>query len=575
MRSLFVILASLWWGQGYAAQVYLLFSQECGERIRYERTVEDVAQMDYFSYSLPAGFGMRMLLETDAAGATVRNRRPEEALSCASFTITEDQAARINDGVDHLFMLTALPDGGYRQEPVLMAAILHEMDGRISYRSPLASYSFDRENSVIGVNLDTGEEGADVQFEGQQGSGCERTYLLRQHKPGTAYPYMTYRIAPDLGVVERHLTGDGRFSKGESIVAVHVNQQGLSEYLQGNCEKSTPATTFVPLYIEPDPVTAANPAGPQIAEAETKTVEPTPTTASSGAAYTTTPSITAEPATIHTVSAGETLYAISRRYGVTVMEIQQANQLSGSTINIGQQLVIAGSRATAPAPATSQVNIPPSADPMPTPAQSSQVQVVVPPAADAQPPLNPSSSTPQPVYGSENTSEYHVVKAGETFASLARRYGYTTERFKEFNNMSEAPVALVGQRLKTSHCSCPPTAEENSRPAPATTVDVPSAPEDYPVSYPTSQPVVPPSQYQPVSTMDEGGTNEEEYSRPNIGPPAYGAPLEQDRAVHVVKDGESLYGIARQYRMTVEELRELNELLPADVIVPYQKLYVN
>ena len=59
------------------------------------------------------------------------------------------------------------------------------------------------------------------------------------------------------------------------------------------------------------------------------------------------------------------------------------------------------------------------------------------------------------------------------------------------------------------------------------------------------------------------------------GPPAYGVPLQQERAYHTVKDGESLYGIARQYRMTVEELRELNDLLPADVIVPYQKLYVN
>ncbi|MGB3798741.1 MAG: LysM peptidoglycan-binding domain-containing protein, partial [Lewinella sp.] len=384
MRSLFVLLASLWWGQGYAAQVYLLFGQECGERIRYQRMVEDVSQMDYYAYSLPAGFGMRMLLETDAAGATVRNRAPEEALSCSSFTITEDQASRINDGVDHLFILTVMPDGGYRQEPVLMAAVLHEMDGGIHYQSPLAAYTFDRENSVIGVNLDTEGEGAEVLFEGQQDSGCERTYLLRQHKPGTAYPYITYRIAPDLGVVERHLTGDGRFSKGESIVAPEVNQQPLADYLLANCEKSTPATTFVPLYIEAEPVMAELSGGPQIVEGESKAVDPAivaavenePTTQAESAR-------SVKPATIHTVSAGETLYAISRRYGVTVMEIQRVNQLSGSTISIGQQLTI-GSEPVGvpptPEPVSAPVNIPTAPDAAPMPTQQNQPQVVIPPA---------------------------------------------------------------------------------------------------------------------------------------------------------------------------------------------------
>lgn len=42
----------------------------------------------------------------------------------------------------------------------------------------------------------------------------------------------------------------------------------------------------------------------------------------------------------HTVAAGETLYAISRRYGLTVDGIKQLNGLTGNTISIGQRLRI-------------------------------------------------------------------------------------------------------------------------------------------------------------------------------------------------------------------------------------------
>lgn len=44
---------------------------------------------------------------------------------------------------------------------------------------------------------------------------------------------------------------------------------------------------------------------------------------------------------IHTVSAGETLYVISQRYGVTIEVIVQANNLSNpNALSIGQQLII-------------------------------------------------------------------------------------------------------------------------------------------------------------------------------------------------------------------------------------------
>ncbi|WP_116125797.1 glucosaminidase domain-containing protein [Lewinella sp. IMCC34183] len=45
-------------------------------------------------------------------------------------------------------------------------------------------------------------------------------------------------------------------------------------------------------------------------------------------------------AVYHAVTAGETLYGISRRYGVTVDDLKRLNALNGNTISVGQQLRI-------------------------------------------------------------------------------------------------------------------------------------------------------------------------------------------------------------------------------------------
>ncbi len=53
--------------------------------------------------------------------------------------------------------------------------------------------------------------------------------------------------------------------------------------------------------------------------------------------------VTAEPLT-HTVSAGETLYSISRKYKVAIEDLRRLNGISGSTISVGQELLVAAAR---------------------------------------------------------------------------------------------------------------------------------------------------------------------------------------------------------------------------------------
>ena len=47
-----------------------------------------------------------------------------------------------------------------------------------------------------------------------------------------------------------------------------------------------------------------------------------------------------------------------------------------------------------------------------------------------------------------------------------------------------------------------------------------------------------------------------------------------DERYHVVRRGESLYKIARKYRLSVGELRRLNDISPDQIIQPGQKLLI-
>lgn len=119
------------------------------------------------------------------------------------------------------------------------------------------------------------------------------------------------------------------------------------------------------------------------------------------AAATVAPVTVADPETIHIVQRGETLYSISRRYGVTVQALMSYNNLRSTTIYVGQRLLI--------------------------------------------PTGGPGSGT----------SVTYVVQRGDTLFSLARRYGTTVDAIMRANRLTSTQI-YVGQRL-TIPITTPPT----------------------------------------------------------------------------------------------------------------------
>ena len=151
----------------------------------------------------------------------------------------------------------------------------------------------------------------------------------------------------------------------------------------------------------------------------------------------------------YTVQKGDSLWSIAKKFGVSVDELKQLNNLSGNLLNIGQNLLIPGK----------------------------------------------GESTPEGSY---------VVQKGDSLYSIAQKFNTTVDNLKSINNLVTDSLA-IGQILKI-----------------------------------------------PTSTNNE---------------------LPQDDNIYIVQKGDSLYSIAQKYNLTVDELKELNNL-QSNLLSVGQKLVI-
>jgi membrane-bound lytic murein transglycosylase D len=118
---------------------------------------------------------------------------------------------------------------------------------------------------------------------------------------------------------------------------------------------------------------------------------------------------------IHTIRSGDTLWGITRRYGITESQLISQNPgLQNKFLKIGTQLII---------PAFKEVS-----DAATTPKTTQQPQQKTAPAS---------------------FTGTHLVKRGETLWSIARAYNIDPETLARVNNMGPGDVLRTGSILKT------------------------------------------------------------------------------------------------------------------------------
>ncbi|MDQ3395493.1 MAG: LysM peptidoglycan-binding domain-containing protein [Bacteroidota bacterium] len=125
---------------------------------------------------------------------------------------------------------------------------------------------------------------------------------------------------------------------------------------------------------------------------------------------------------IHQVKPSETLFSISKQYNVKLEDVRNWNKLSGSELNVGQELQIV--------PANQSIS-------------EQQATAAVAPAAKANLEI---AAEKKPVTETNDARVVHTVEPTQTLFSISRMYNISVEDLKKWNELEQVELK-IGQKL--------------------------------------------------------------------------------------------------------------------------------
>ena len=555
-----------------ADRVYLEYSPDCMDVYEYHYN-GNTGGKGHIVYHIPLNALEKVILEVGVEAKLNQPRKPSKTISCDDFAFNERMVRQINNGATQLYIVKK--DGrGYNVSPVGIATYAQLNGNTMGLSSLDARFSFNFGQAANGINLATNGSESKVVYKGIISNSCPKSYLFEKTRERGGRSYASYIIVPELGVIEEKNGFNATDAENSVLRLVKINGTPYRRYIQQYCANpnagtnkaffvggkfvgtqrkpsgkkpsladlesgratfgnhnnttTNPTTTTTTTTTSEQPVTATCsvykdldrnmymdwatglPANTECGGNKyvngRKVGETTTSTGTNVVTTTTTPTTAPPPPVItetspppttnsncndvstygkHVVQKNETLYGISRLYGLTLAQIRSYNPgLNGTTIY-----------------PCMVINT--------TPKTSGEVS-------------------------SNYKDKQHVVKRGETLYQLASRYGYTLDRFRRMNGIGKNEAIYPGQMLKTSDCNCP---------------------SDY--STADAMAYVP-SEYDASTERITGG----EPSTP------------VKRRFHVVKEDDTIYSISKRYNISVDRLRKLNDLEENEIIIPYQRIYL-
>jgi LysM repeat protein len=267
---------------------------------------------------------------------------------------------------------------------------------------------------------------------------------------------------------------------------------------------------------------------------------------------------------VHQVVGQETLFSVSRRYKVSMSEIQQANESLKQGMKDGQTLLIPfGQPSSAPstsvtvAPAAPISNSTSNTDAKAATVTSSVetaspvVKEVPSPVAEAKNEKASENSTvkqaaavdPKAVekVTVQNVKSTHKVKRGENLSTIAKKYKVTVSELKSWNSLSSDKV-MIGQALKIITKQTIATKQSSSEPK----VEIKEEVKKEESKVATQKAEEPKENKEIVFVSTKSST---------VTAKATGEWIS-----HTVKSGESLFSLSKQYGSSIEELIQWNAL---------------
>ncbi len=272
----------------------------------------------------------------------------------------------------------------------------------------------------------------------------------------------------------------------------------------------------------------------------------------------------------YTVSVGDTLWAISRKFGVTITQLKSWNNLSSDMIYVGQKLSIqtgTGNTAVTPTPSTPGVSNNPTTSNAQTytvvagdsvwkiahqfgismdtlrslnniqnnfiyPGQVLKIRIissnnVTTPTPESTPSIPTGSQTSTQTPTNQTSDTIYTVKSGDSLWAIANKHGLSVSQLKSINHLT-SDIIYPGQKLntKTKVSSQDTVSSSTTKPAP--------------------------SQVSTTSSNTSTSTSK----------------------TYTVASGDSLWAIANKHGLSVSQLKNMNGLT-SDIIYPGKQLLVS
>ena len=265
-------------------------------------------------------------------------------------------------------------------------------------------------------------------------------------------------------------------------------------------------------------------------------------------------SIKVIPAEYHRVKKGETLSSIAEKFGLSVAELKRKNGIRGNKINLKQNLKI----------------------------KDEETYTVVEPVQLAS---NKTVETQQNNTTSKTETlviaASHIVKKGESLFTISKLYNMTVDELKKINNILTGSIR-PGQELKlkqpTTVTEKPALASAEPAPVKATTHKVLSGESLFSIAKLYNVSV---DELKKQNGLTDGKIKpgqEIKITQPTETLASAVEPVKPVNTVkaisHKVKKGESLFLIAQNYNVSVDELKKLNNLTVGK-IKPGQTIKIN
>ena len=260
----------------------------------------------------------------------------------------------------------------------------------------------------------------------------------------------------------------------------------------------------------------------------------------------------------YVVQMGDTLYGISKQFGITVEELRLENDLTNNTLRIGQILRI-------PTVETTSLYVVKKGDTLYSIASRYDVSV------NALISLNNLNNTNLsigqqlriPINGDTSNDDFviYTVKVGDNLYSIAKKYNTTVDEIVNFNNLN-SNLLMIGQQLKI------PINSNDDIDNQYGTYIVQSGDTLYKIAKRYGMTV---SQLMAINNLEGTSLNIGQVLKVNsgggdssgivLGASCYGEGYKEPTYItYVVKRGDNLYNIARKYGTSVDNLIKLNNL---------------